>query len=135
MQTQSKQYPQNLQWTELTPQIVSEWNLHDYMDLYLSRVDVERVVKMQVMTFSSAKREYNIRFFDVHENKEDAWVDLEIFTDMMAEKLQSEFGHETRLYESKRMLGSQKNELIESFAILGVLFMMFLLYLYSNLQH
>ena len=71
MQTQSKQYPQNLQWTELTPQIVSEWNLHDYIDLYLSRVDVERVVKMQVMTFSSVKREYNIRFFDVHENKDD----------------------------------------------------------------
>ena len=38
-------------------------------------------------------------------------------------------------YETKRMLGSQKSELIESFAILGVLFMMFLLYLYSNLQH
>ena len=74
-------------------------------------------------------------FFDVYENKEDAWVDLEVFTDMMSDKLQSEFGQKTRLYESKKMLGSQKNELVESFAILGVLFMMFLLYLYSNLQH
>lgn len=131
MLSEATRDPQVLVNVELTPNWVEEWNLDGHLQQCLAGIDRQQVVKMQILKYLPAQRQYCIRFYDVNLLHEDAFVEVDAFIHMLHSHLHGNAVEQAAHFFQMRTIESstRKFEIVESLAIVCVLLVFVMMYL------